>query len=168
MSSDTQQPDEIDDVDLKILAKLQEDAHIGYEDLGNSVDLADSSVRYRVKGLEERGIIQSSMTVLDRTKLGFDLLVFGELDVEAGKEKAVAQKLQSLDNIVGLFSVAGHSDMMALILARNNEDLTEIIEEIRAIKDVHKITSILTLRTYKTNLAFKIPLKVITETSTSK
>lgn len=46
-----------------------------------------------VKGLEEQGIIKSYMTVLDMKKLGFDLFVFTELDVEAGKEQSVAQKL---------------------------------------------------------------------------
>ena len=160
MSSDSQKIEEFDEVDLKILSKLQENSQIGYEELGSSVNLAESSVRYRVKGLEERGIIQSYMTVLDKRKLGFDLFVFAELDVEAGKEQSVAQKLQKYENVVGLFSVSGQPDMVALILARNNEELTEIIEGIRTLKEVHKMTSILTLRTYKMNLAVKIPINI--------
>jgi len=160
LSSDSQKIEEFDEVDLKILSKLQENSQIGYEELGSSVNLAESSVRYRVKGLEERGIIQSYMTVLDKRKLGFDLFVFAELDVEAGKEQSVAQKLQKYENVVGLFSVSGQPDMVALILARNNEELTEIIEGIRTLKEVHKMTSILTLRTYKMNLAVKIPINI--------
>ena len=160
MSSDSEKTEELDEVDLKILNKLQEDAQVGYEELGSSVDLAESSVRYRVKGLEERGIIQSYMTVLDKRKLGFDLFVFTELDVEAGEEQSVAQKLQKHENVVGLFSVSGQPDMVAIILARNNEELTGIIEGIRAIKEVHKMTSILVLRTYKLDLAIKVPIKI--------
>ena len=164
MSSDSKKIEELDEIDLKILSRLQEDAQVGYEDLGGSVDLAESSVRYRVKGLEEQGIIKSYMTVLDMRKLGFDLFVFAELDVEAGKEQPVAQKLQKFENVVGLFSVSGQPDMVAIILARNNEDLTEIIEGIRAIKEVHKMTSILALRTYKLDLAVKVPIKVPVKT----
>ena len=160
MSSESQKSEEYDEIDLIILNKLQENANIGYEELGNSVDLAESSVRYRVKGLEERGIIQSYMVVLDKKKLGYDLFVFAELDVEAGKERLVAQKLQKYENVVGLFSVSGQPDMVALILARNDDELTDIIEGIRAIKEVHKMTNILTLRTYKMDMAIKIPIKI--------
>jgi len=160
LSSDSKKTEELDEVDLKILSGLQEDAHVGYEELGGSVDLAESSVRYRVKGLEERGIIQSYMTVLDARKLGFDLFIFAELDVEAGKEQSVSQKLQKFENVVGLFSVSGQPDMVAIILARNNEELTEIIEGIRAIKEVHKMISMLALRTYKLDLAVKVPIKI--------
>ena len=160
MSSNSKKIEDLDEVDVKILSRLQEDAQVGYEELGKGVDLAESSVRYRVKGLEEQGIIKSYMTVLDMRKLGFDLFVFTELDVEAGKEQSVAKKLQKFESVVGLFSVSGQPDMVAIILARNNEELTEIIEGIRAIKEVHKMTSILTLRTYKMDFAVKIPIKI--------
>jgi len=151
----------LDEVDLKILSRLQEDARVSYEELGSNVDLAESSVRYRVKGLEEQGVIQSYMTVLDKRKLGFDLFVFAELDVEAGREQSVAQKLQKFENVIGLFSVSGHSDMVAIILARNNEELTDAIERIRAIKEVHKMIGMLVLRTYKFDLAVKVPIKTM-------
>ena len=159
MSSDSKRTETIDEVDLKILSMLQEDARVSYEELGSNVDLAESSVRYRVKGLEEQGVIQSYMTVLDMRRLGFDLFVFAELDVEAGKESSVAQKLQKLESVVGLFSVSGHPDMVAIILARNNGELAEIVERIRAIKEVHKMISMLVLKAYKLDLAVKVPIK---------
>ena len=160
MSSPEAKTEVIDETDLKILDKLQENAQIGNEELGSAVELAESTVRYRVKRLEEQGIIQSYMTVLDAGKLGFDLFVFSELDVEAGKEQAVAQKLQTFENVVGLFSVSGQPDMIALILARNNKELAEIIEKVRAIKEVHKMTCIIALKPYKLNLAIKVPIKI--------
>ena len=156
MSTDT--ISEFDEVDLKILKKLQENSRIGYEELGQSVDLAESSVRYRVKRLEELGVIESYMSVLNTRKLGFGLLVFAELDVEAGKEQTVAQKLKKLENVVGLFSVFGYPDMVAVILAKNNEELTGIFKTIRAIKEVHKMTGTLVLKSYK-DLAVKVPIK---------
>lgn len=159
MSSDSKISEVFDEVNLKILSKLQEDSRISYEELGSNVNLAESSVRYRVKGLEERGIIQSYMTVLDMRKLGFDLLAFSELDVEAGKEQLVAQKLRKLENVVGLFSVSGRPDMIAIILARDNQEMAEIVEKIRAIREVHKMICIFALKAYKMDLAVKIPIK---------
>ncbi len=49
-----------------------------------------------------------------------------------------AQKLQKFENIVGFFSVSGQPDMVTFIIARNNAELTEIIEGIRSIKEVYK------------------------------
>lgn len=157
-SAEAKKTEALDETDLKILHKLQENAQIGYEELGSSVDLAESTVRYRVKKLEEQGIIRSYMTVLDARKLGFDLFVFSELDVEAGKEQSVAQKLQKFENVIGLFSVSGPPDMIAIILARNNEELAEIIEKIRAIKEVHKMICVFALKAYKLDFAVKVPI----------
>ncbi|MFH0748759.1 MAG: Lrp/AsnC family transcriptional regulator [Candidatus Bathyarchaeota archaeon] len=148
----------LDKTDYKILHKLQANSQISYEELGKSVNLAESTVRYRVKKLEEQGIIHSYMTVLDAKKLGFDLFIFSELDVEAGKEQLVAQKLQKFKNVIGLFSVSGPPDMIAIILARDNGELAEIVRKIRAIQEVHKMICIFALKAHKLDLAIKIPL----------
>lgn len=63
--------------------------------------------------------------------------------------------------MVGLFSVSGQPDMVAIILARNNEELTDIIEGIRAIKELHKMIGIFVLRTYKFDLVVKVPMKTM-------
>ncbi len=159
-TSNSDVTEELDETDLKILSKLQADSRMSYEELGSYVGMAESSVRYRVKKLEDEGVIKSYTSVLDLRKFGFDLLVFSELDVEAGREQLVAQKLQGLDNVVGLFSVSGPPDMVAIIVARNNDDLSQIVEKIRAMKEVHKMVCMLALRSYKWHLNVKVPIKV--------
>jgi len=151
--------EELDEIDLQILRLLQENAFTSYEEVGTSVGLAESTVRYRVKKLQELGVILSFTCAIDLRKLGYDLMVVANIDAETGKEKLAAQKLAKMANVIGLFSASGNSDLISIIVARNNEELAQITEKIRSVKEITKVSLSLALRTYKWECATKIPLK---------
>ncbi len=149
----------LDEVDMKILRLLQENAFTSYEEVGASVGLAESTVRYRVKKLQELGVILGFTCAIDLRKLGFDLMVFANIDVEPGKEKLAAQKLAKVPNIIGLFAVSGGSDLVSIIVARSNDELAQIAEKVRSLREVTKMSLSLAFKTYKWECATKIPLK---------
>ena len=63
----------IDDIDRHILAALQSDASLTNQQLAERVGLSPSPCLRRVKALEDTGIIQRRVTLLDRKKLGLSL-----------------------------------------------------------------------------------------------
>lgn len=151
--------EELDETDMQILHILQENAAISHEEIGAQVNLSESTVRYRIKKLQELGVILGFTCAVDLGKLGYNLTVFANIDVEAGKEQAVAKRLTKLPNVIGLFTASGSPDMISLIVARNNEELTEIVEKIRAIKEVRKMACILALKTHKWECTTRIPVE---------
>ncbi|TLZ55263.1 MAG: winged helix-turn-helix transcriptional regulator, partial [Methanobacteriota archaeon] len=60
--------------DRIILEKLQRDDKISLSDLARMTGLASSSVHYRIRRLEEEGVIKGYRAIVDPVKLGYDIL----------------------------------------------------------------------------------------------
>jgi len=67
---------QLDRLDRRILARLQEDARISNLELAEAVGLSPTPCARRVKRLEESGLIRSHVTLIDQQKLGLTLTSF--------------------------------------------------------------------------------------------
>ena len=67
---------QLDRLDRRILARLQEDARISNLDLAEAVGLSPTPCARRVKRLEESGLIRGHVTLLNQQKLGLTLTSF--------------------------------------------------------------------------------------------
>lgn len=65
----------IDAIDRKILALMQVDARISNLELADRIGLSPTPCSRRVKRLEESGIIDGHVTLLNQSQLGLDLTV---------------------------------------------------------------------------------------------
>ena len=88
----------IDAIDLRILEALQADAGQSNQDLADKVGLSPSPCSRRVRALEQSGVIDRRVALLDRRKLGlsFTALVLISMDRHtperlAGFEAAVSR-----------------------------------------------------------------------------
>ncbi len=65
-----------DEIDKKILALLQTNAKISNLELAERVGLSPTPCARRVKQLEEAGVIERTLTVLNQETLGLDLTAY--------------------------------------------------------------------------------------------
>ena len=79
MDLETQLPEGLDRIDLRILRVLQDDARITHQKLAEVVHLSASSVHERVKRLQRDGFILGYRAQLNPEKLGAALMVFVEV-----------------------------------------------------------------------------------------
>ena len=68
-------PNQLDQVDAKILGLIQEDAGLSVADIADKVGLSSSPCWRRIKRMEEQGFIDKRVTLLDRKQLGLDFEV---------------------------------------------------------------------------------------------
>lgn len=66
----------LDAADLRILASLQEDASRSIADIADRIHLSANACWHRIKKMEDEGIIQRRVAILDPTKLGVGLTMF--------------------------------------------------------------------------------------------
>lgn len=66
----------IDETDKKILRLLQIDAHLTLKDIAAQINLSLTPVHDRVKRLEKEGFIEKYATLLNKKKLGNNLIVY--------------------------------------------------------------------------------------------
>ena len=72
----------LDKIDIRILTEIQQDSTLTNQDLADRVGLSPSPCLRRVKALEEAGIIDKSVTLLNQRKLGLSLTVFIQISMD--------------------------------------------------------------------------------------
>ncbi|MEY8174877.1 Lrp/AsnC family transcriptional regulator [Burkholderia multivorans] len=73
---------ELDAIDRRILAILQENGRLSNQEIAERVNLSPSPCLRRIRRLEEIGVITGYVALLDPQKLGLDLLAYVSVRLE--------------------------------------------------------------------------------------
>ncbi len=139
----------LDEKDEKILEMLMRNSRISYTDLARIVGLSDVAVIKRIKKLEDAGVIKSYTIVVDPSKIGYKLTCFTGINVQPQELFHVLEELKKIPNIKYIAMTSGDHHIMAIIWARDQEELTEIHEKILGIKGVEKVYPAIKLQEVK-------------------
>lgn len=115
---------QIDDIDKKILAALQLNAHATSEQLSEIVGLSPSPCARRVRNLESAGIIKGYVAVVDQVKAGLPISVFASIKLERQREEELdrfAKAVQRWPEIVECYLMTGQRDYMLRIVVKDLE-----------------------------------------------
>ena len=72
----------LDKIDLKLLREMQRDGKITNLELADKVGLSPSPCARRVKQLEESGIIERTVTLLNPSRLGLKLIALIQIAMD--------------------------------------------------------------------------------------
>lgn len=111
---------DIDRTDLRLLALLQQDAKLAHAALGERVHLSASQVSRRIARLEDAGLVQGYMALLDPDVLGLDVEAFTSVSLDRhdpGVGEAFEQGIQTCDEILDCMAVTGEADYILRIVA---------------------------------------------------
>ena len=126
---------ELDDVSKHIIELLQRDGRRSYADIGKSVGLSEAAVRQRVQKLTDQGVLQI-VAVTDPLKLGFHRQAMVGIRT-TGDPFDVVEKLEKIDAIDYLVLTTGRFDILAEVVTRDDEEMTELLlKKIRAVDGV--------------------------------
>ena len=126
---------ELDDVSKHIIELLQSDGRRSYADIGKSVGLSEAAVRQRLQKLTDQGVLQI-VAVTDPLKLGFHRQAMVGIRT-TGDPFDVVEKLEKIDAIDYLVLTTGRFDILAEVVTRDDEEMTELLlKKIRAVDGV--------------------------------
>ncbi|WP_417677290.1 Lrp/AsnC family transcriptional regulator [Roseibium sp.] len=153
----------LDRLDRRILEELQRDGRIANADLAEKVGLSPSTCLRRVRALEEVGIIDKYVALLDQRKLGRRMDVFVEIaltgqsnEVLENFEKAVARS----GEIMECYLMAGDADYMLRVTAADPTDFERIHrEELARLPGVLRMKSSFAIRPIVRKTAFPMAEK---------
>ena len=118
----------LDDLDLRILGALEENARIAVSELARRLDAPGSTIRDRIRSLEERGVILGYETRIDAQKLGLGIKAIIQVtrDQSVSLEDFGAEPDQ-FPEITKVQLLTGETDEFVTIYARDVDHLREII-----------------------------------------
>jgi Lrp/AsnC family transcriptional regulator for asnA, asnC and gidA len=136
-----------DNLDLKILKILMEDATKPYTDIARQLNVSGGTIHVRMKKMYEAGIVKGARLVVDPTKLGFDVTAFMGIFLErASAYKDVREALDQIPEIVELHYTTGAYNMLAKIICHNTTHLREVLHDrLQTVKGVQRTETLISL-----------------------
>lgn len=154
----------LDAVDAKILELIQVDAGLSVAEIAERVGLSSSPAWRRIKRLEDTGVIQRRVTLLDREKLGLDFEVYAEVKLALPtKDNLDAFDAAVFDwpEVVHCSTVTGAMDYVLRIVTRDIHAFdTFQREKLLALGLVSNIETRIVIRSVKATTA--VPLGLVT------
>jgi len=127
----------LDKVDTQILDILQKDSATPYVEIAEKADVTDGTIHQRVRKLKKTGIIELFTIRLNKKKIGWRSCAYVSITLDPGNLEYISKEIVKLPNVLEVYEVHTHNDLLVKIIASSNDEIREIVvKNIRKIKGV--------------------------------
>jgi Lrp/AsnC family leucine-responsive transcriptional regulator len=151
---------DLDDLDRAILRELQTDGRVSNVELGRRVNLSPPAIHARVRRLEEHGFICRYVTLVDREKLGFDLLCLVNVGLrlhDLEQVEGFRTIIQGMPEVLECYHITGEFDYVLKVVVRNRQELERfLVDKLTPVPGVGRIYTSLALAEVKATTALPI------------
>ena len=156
-------PEVLDSVDARIVDLIQHDAAVSVAELADPVGLSSSPCWRRIKRLEDSGVIQRRVTLLDREQLGLAFEVYAEVRLSAPTRENLATfeaAVQAMPEVTHCATVTGSMDYVLHIVTRDIHAFDDFLRErLLSLGLVSGVESRIVVRVVKNSTA--VPLGLV-------
>ena len=143
-------PVQLDAIDRRILAALQDDGRITNVDLSRLAGISAPPCLRRVRALEEAGVIRGYHADPDPRKLGWEITFFAIVGLESQKETV----LSAFETLVATWPevrechmIRGGGDFLLRMVARDTNHENQITQRLTGSPAVSRVQTLQTIRT---------------------
>jgi len=134
---------ELDDIDIRIINELKNNARIGVRELARKIGKAPSTILARLKRLEELGIIKGYVTLIDYRSLGYQVTALTLLQVDGAHIEEIEAKLAAEPNVRAVYDITGEYDVAIISVFKDVNELDKFIKRILKLPYIKRsVTSI--------------------------
>ncbi len=153
----------LDSIDARILDLIQHDAGLSVAEIADRVGLSSSPCWRRIKRLEDVGVIQKRVTLLDREKLGLGFEVFAEVKLALPSKdnlEAFEAAIVKWPEIAQCATVTGGMDYVLRIITRDMHAFDDFLrDKLLSLGLIANIESRIVMRSIKNSTS--VPLGLI-------
>lgn len=155
--------EQLDAVDAKILDLIQHDAGLSVAEIAERVGLSSSPCWRRIKRLEDVGVIQRRVTILDREMLGLGFEVYCTVKLSLPTKENLEQfenAVKRWPEVVQCATVTGAADYELRIVTRDMHTFDDFLRDrVLSLGLVSNIESRIVIRAVKNATA--VPLGLV-------
>ena len=141
----------IDIFDKKLLSILQNNGRISNVELAEAVNLSESACLRRVRSLEERGLIDRYVALLDHKRVGLTDTVFVHIVLkrkEKSELEAFENAVKNIPEILECYLMTGEFDYLLHIVVANMADFERLHNDsLTQLPGVSRVNSSFAIRT---------------------
>ena len=119
----------VDDLDLKILSELSNDASVSIPKLSKKIDVNTSVVYSRIKRLLKRKMIEKYTIEVNDKELGYTVKSFTGINIDSKQRDNVINGLFEINGVREISEVTGRFDILITMHAKNLAEMHRLISE---------------------------------------
>jgi len=155
---------ELDRADVRILDVLQQHGDLSAADVAERVGMTASTCWRRVSRLQELGVIKSRVALLDRERIGLNVMVFSHVKLAGHGRDALLrfeQAVREHPEILDCYTLMGETDFLLRIVCRDIKAYEAFfLDHLSRFPGVQSVNSSITLAVIKESTA--LPLASVT------
>ena len=140
---------ELTKADIKLLKLLQHDASLSTAELAERIGMSQSPCWRRINRIEQEGIIQRKVALLDQHKLGMEVVVFTTVNLTTHGRSALQEfehEIVKFPEVVECYIMTGSMDYMLKIVTRDIRHYEIFIRthlaQLPGIREMHSNVSV--------------------------
>lgn len=134
---------DLDETDLAILERVEQDFDVSLETLAEELDLSKSAVHYRLNKLKDSDVIKRITADVDPLTFGLEMVSITDVSVthESGYSDEIGEKLTSLAGVEQVYYTMGDVDFVVISRVQSRDQLNDLIDRMVAIEGVNETSS---------------------------
>lgn len=146
MKSITNEEYELDAIDKAILRWLMTDGKTSLAYISKKVGVSTTAVHQRIKKLEEAGVIDNSIGLLNPRKIGYKVTSYIGVYLDRPSHyQDIIKTLEKIDEIVEAHYTTGNYTIFLKVLAKDNDHLMEILSKMQKLTGVTRTETFISL-----------------------
>ncbi|WP_162937444.1 Lrp/AsnC family transcriptional regulator [Indioceanicola profundi] len=142
---------DFDAVDRRILLAIQADGRVSVADLAERVGLSASACHRRLKRLEDEGVVEGYVALLNPCAMGLGTSVFVSITLDRQQEQDLAlfeAKVRECPEVMDCYLMAGDADYLLRVVVADGADYERLHTQVLTrLPGVARVRSSFTLRT---------------------
>ncbi len=150
---------QIDELDRKILAELQDDASQSLDEIARKTGSSKTPVWNRIRKLRAAGVIGKQTAILDAQALGFDACFFVLIrtsEHEAEWQDKFLATLRARPEVMEAHRLAGDIDYILKVRVENARAYDRFYQALISEVKIHNVTALLSMEELKSTTALPL------------
>ncbi len=139
----------IDELDKKILKALNKNARMSFRKIAKELNISPATFHNKIKKLENSGVLNGYIPLIDTESLGFNLIAVIGLRVNQEKDKEVQEVISKFPQIGAIYEVTGDWDLILICYFKGRKDLTDFIKKKLPLRNIERAITHLVLNVVK-------------------
>jgi DNA-binding Lrp family transcriptional regulator len=139
----------MDKLDYNIILSLNANGRKSFRHIAKELKVSLSTISNRIKRLEEEGIIERYIPVINRQRIGYDLTAVINFKLTHGKLIEVQEKISKDNHVSAVYDITGDWDSLIVAHFKDRQDLNKFIKRILSMDFVERTNTQLVLNIVK-------------------
>ena len=150
----------IDPIDNKILMLLQVNSKMNIKEIALKIGLTSTPTYDRVKRLEKSGVIKYYKAIINKEKVGLELVVFCQVSLLVHSKKLITKfenAIEKMPEVISCFHVAGNFDYLLKIVTPNIKSYQFFLKnKLSVLESVSNVQSNFVMSSIKENAIYEL------------